>query len=281
MSSFRYCGPQGIGTDALYTDAGTSSSLPAHPPMPLGVGISETYLRVLRGDDPPQNPADVFPFITGSRLKQFFDPSASRNIAKYFEIIVGALRDKCLCEREMVFLAFGTIAAESAGFAPINEQPSQYNTTDLSNTESFFDKYENNDRLGNTSLGDGARFKGRGFIQLTGRYNYAYYGPRLEPSVNLVADPEKANDPEIAAKLLALFIWDKKATAIACLRDTPPDYAGARKLVNGGSHGLEAFTRVYAQCVDTNNGEHMMFAALSPEELILQQCRPLNTNTKL
>ena len=32
------------------------------------------------------------------------------------------------------------------------------------------------DRLGNQP-GDGARFKGRGFVQLTGRYNYAKYGP--------------------------------------------------------------------------------------------------------
>ncbi|MFS2215048.1 glycoside hydrolase family 19 protein [Telluria sp. Tellsp104] len=36
-------------------------------------------------------------------------------------------------------------------------------------------KYENNKQLGNYQPGDGPRFKGRGFKQLTGRYNYAEY----------------------------------------------------------------------------------------------------------
>jgi predicted chitinase len=36
-------------------------------------------------------------------------------------------------------------------------------------------KYENNKQLGNCQPGDGSRFKGRGFKQLTGRYNYAEY----------------------------------------------------------------------------------------------------------
>ncbi|WP_321948993.1 peptidase M23 [Paraburkholderia sp. J10-1] len=40
---------------------------------------------------------------------------------------------------------------------------------------SYFSRYENKSGLGNTDAGDGAKFRGRGFKQLTGRYNYSEY----------------------------------------------------------------------------------------------------------
>jgi predicted chitinase len=48
--------------------------------------------------------------------------------------------------------------------------------------------------LGNTSEGDGYRFRGRGFIQLTGRANFARYG-ELSGHPEIVQDPDRANDP--------------------------------------------------------------------------------------
>mgnify|MGYP003403276947 FL=1 len=54
--------------------------------------------------------------------------------------------------------------------------------------------------LGNTVVGDGARFHGRGYVQLTGRRNYAKAGAEL--GVDLVANPDRALEPEIAAQIL-------------------------------------------------------------------------------
>ena len=56
--------------------------------------------------------------------------------------------------------------------------------------------YEGSSILGNNQPGDGPRFKGRGYIQLTGRWNYGHYGKMI--GVDLVNNPQLA-DPDIAA----------------------------------------------------------------------------------
>lgn len=63
----------------------------------------------------------------------------------------------------------------------------------------FFEMYSKNGdrpkvaaRLGNTEDGDGVRFHGRGFVQLTGRRNYQDMSNRL--GVDLVGKPELALD---------------------------------------------------------------------------------------
>jgi putative chitinase len=60
-------------------------------------------------------------------------------------------------------------------------------------------------RLGNTQPGDGVRFAGKGFVQLTGRANYAKATQKLRAlgyDVDLVANPDQALRPDIAAVLL-------------------------------------------------------------------------------
>lgn len=48
-------------------------------------------------------------------------------------------------------------------------------------------------------MGDGWKFHGRGYFQYTGRYNYQIFGDKF--GVDLVSDPDKAADPEMAARL--------------------------------------------------------------------------------
>ena len=59
----------------------------------------------------------------------------------------------------------------------------------------------------------------------------------------LVAAPDRANDPEVAARLLARFLQEREG-AIRKALDTG-DLRAARRLVNGGTHGLERFTDAY------------------------------------
>jgi len=91
--------------------------------------------------------------------------------------------------------------------------------------------------LGNLGQGDGERFRGRGYIQLTGRANYQKYGTAL--GKDLTGNPDLACDPTIAGQLLAMFLKDKERQIKEALVNH--DLSTARKLVNGGSHGLDRF----------------------------------------
>ena len=60
--------------------------------------------------------------------------------------------------------------------------------------------------LGNTQPGDGYKFRGRGFIQITGRANYAAASKALYGDDRLVKNPDLLNDPKAAAEATAWFV---------------------------------------------------------------------------
>jgi putative chitinase len=67
--------------------------------------------------------------------------------------------------------------------------------------------------LGNTQPGDGARFIGRGFLQITGRANYREMGQRI--GVDLEAEPELAARPDIAVRAACAY-WTARGLNAAC-----------------------------------------------------------------
>ncbi len=134
--------------------------------------------------------------------------------------------------------ALATIRAEAECFEPVAEAVSPYNTTRHSHP---FDLYDHRAELGNRGPPDGASFRGRGYVQLTGRTNYAAFGPRV--GADLLATPERACDPIVAAKLLAAFIATHAEAIEAAL--LAGQFSQARRLVNGGTHGLRRFTGAY------------------------------------
>ena len=126
-------------------------------------------------------------------------------------------------ERVTAFLA--QIAHETGGFKWFRE---------LGN-DSYFDKYEGREDLGNTEPGDGARYKGRGYIQCTGRYNYTRAGYDL--NLDLVNQPEMAESPEVGAYIAAWY-WNKHdLNRYADAGDTGAMRA-ITKRINGGYNGL-------------------------------------------
>lgn len=102
-------------------------------------------------------------------------------------------------------------------------------------------QYEFRKDLGNTKLGDGVKYKGRGYIQLTGKLNYIVYGQKL--GLDLVSFPELALQPTTAARILAEYFKDRGCDK-AC---NDKNWGLVRKLVNGGTNGLDVFLSVAAQ----------------------------------
>lgn len=60
--------------------------------------------------------------------------------------------------------------------------------------------------LGNTEPGDGYKFRGRGFIQITGRANYTAVSKALYGDDRLVKNPDLLNNPTAAAEATAWFV---------------------------------------------------------------------------
>lgn len=174
-------------------------------------------------------------------VTQLFPATKPANIARYLPYVESALAVHNLTDAPMVLAALGTIRAETEGFVPISEGQSRYNTDP---GKPPFSRYDG--RLGNDAEGDGFRYRGRGFVQLTGKANYARYGDAI--GVDLVSHCELANAPEVAAALLAVFLADKKVKMRAAL--AARNYAAARKLVNGGAHGLPNFRDVFKRADD-------------------------------
>ena len=79
--------------------------------------------------------------------------------------------------------------------------------------------------LGNITPGDGARYAGRGYVQLTGKANYARYG--------LAQSPDDAIKPDVAAKILREGMEGGHFTGKSLSDYLPGDYVKARRIING------------------------------------------------
>jgi peptidoglycan L-alanyl-D-glutamate endopeptidase CwlK len=205
----------------------------------------------------------LIPDITVAIAKQMLPYAPAANIEAHLPVVMNALVASELADRPMILMALSTIGAETGSFAPISEAPNRFNTSPGGRP---FDLYDHRSDLGNLGPPDGERFKGRGFIQLTGRSNYALHGAACGLGNQLVDNPELANDPAIAAQLLASFLKHHEKPIRAAL--SAQDLREARRLVNGGSNGLEPFKAAYKAGV-----------SLIPEEIAVALQPPIARNS--
>jgi putative chitinase len=108
--------------------------------------------------------------------------------------------------------------------------------------------------LGNLTPGDGARYPGRGYVQLTGKKNYALATMKLRElgiNVDLVAQPDLAMRPDVAAVILVLGMEEGWFTGRKLPDDLPDNgtaslaqFTHSRDIIKG--HDDEALIAGYA-----------------------------------
>lgn len=169
--------------------------------------------------------------ITAAQLQAIvptLDPAQAPAIAGHLNTAM-AEANITTPQQQAMFIA--QLAHESGGFRYMEEIASGA-------------AYEGRHDLGNTQPGDGQRYKGRGYIQVTGRYNYAAAGEAL--GLDLVNNPQLASQPENAARIAAWYWSDRNINAAA----NSGDFVQVTRLINGGTNGLADRQAYYARAQD-------------------------------
>jgi putative chitinase len=207
----------------------------------FAAGVSTSTISIQA--DTGQFQATFASKLTVKAIKKAFPArTKAAAIEKYLPFIVAAINEFQLYEPKLVAAVFATIRAETPSFESVSESKNKFNTQ-----KTPFDLYETGtsiaNRLGNSAPGDGAKFRGRGLVQLTGRSNYERMSKRLGLGTLLVDHPDEANDPALSARLLCANI----SNHVSRMREALDrgDIAAARKMTNGGTHGVEAFVAAY------------------------------------
>jgi putative chitinase len=173
------------------------------------------------------NKAEFFDLIRG----QIFGGALNADQVKHIEAIVDASAN---AGWSIPYAAYGLATAhhETARFVHLNELGGVGYFTRM------YDVRGNRPSLartnGNIHPGDGARFKGRGYVHLTWRNNYRRAGEKI--GVDLENNPDRAAEPDIAARIMIEGMqagWFTGRANRHYLDSNPPDYIGARRIING------------------------------------------------
>lgn len=173
------------------------------------------------GGSPPMGPAGNVGNVNIERLVAAL-PRGHQNAARqHFPTIVAEANRQGVTNKAQLAYILATTVHESGAGAHMEEFASGR-------------AYEGRRSLGNTQPGDGVRFKGRGYVQITGRRNYTDWSRRL--GMDLVGNPNLAKNPQVAARILVGGMKDGTFTGRRLdqyINNNQTDFRNARRIVNG------------------------------------------------
>ncbi len=173
--------------------------------------------RVANNKDMPNGFPSVDQILNIAKPPSPIRPFAQRSLP----LILNECLDNGVTDRGQIAYVFATVQHESHFGRFMMELASG-------------SRYEGRRDLDNTRPGDGRRFKGRGFVQITGRRNYTIWSKKL--GIDLIGHPEKAAIPDIAAIILAQGMRDGSFTGVGLsdfIIGRRRDFFHARRIVNG------------------------------------------------
>lgn len=92
--------------------------------------------------------------------------------------------------------------------------------------------------LGNTQPGDGKRFKGRGWLMCTGRYNYAeftkWYNKKFKSKEDFITTPRRISDEHELSFIVSIWFWQTRKIRPLALAN---NIEAVTKKINGGLNG--------------------------------------------
>ena len=173
------------------------------------------------GASGPSGPVGDIGNFNVEKLVNAVDPGYRENARKHWPAILAECKKQGVTNKAQVAYILATTVHESGAGKYMEEIASG-------------SAYEGRKDLGNTQSGDGVRYKGRGYVQITGRNNYTNWGKKL--GLDLVGNPELAERPEIAAKILVGGMKEGSFTGKGLddyINGSKTDFTNARRIVNG------------------------------------------------
>ena len=188
--------------------------------------------------------------ITKNQLKQISSDISDKNLEIYTPLLNEAFKKYEINTTERISCFLAQILHESGSFKYVKEIASGK-------------AYEGRLDLGNTQVGDGVKFKGRGLIQTTGRTNYRKVSLFLFKDERLLESPEILEDPKYALDS-ACFYWQDRNLNYIC--DKPNEWVTIYKgktynkfkwltiKINGGLNGIDERFKFYHQAKKVLSG---------------------------
>ncbi|HVF89548.1 MAG TPA: hypothetical protein VNH22_05740 [Blastocatellia bacterium] len=170
-------------------------------------------------------------FFTG--YKNIYGPLKQGQVSGIDGLLCYIELDPDVTDLRWAAYMFATIKLECADtFQPITER----------GPKAYFNKYEPGTRignnLGNKVKGDGFLYRGRGYVQITGRANYQNMSNALglTGEDDLLLNPDHALHPDVAYRIMSYGMRNGSFTRKKLsdyISGTKVDYTNARRIING------------------------------------------------